>query len=103
MIKVSVFYANGEGKHFDMDYYCEKHMALVRRLCGEAIRGIAVEQGTSGGAPGSAPQYLAMGHVYFESVDSFNAAFGPNMKEIVADVPNYTNIQPVLQVSEVKL
>jgi len=103
MIKVSVFYANGEGKRFDMAYYCEKHMALIRRLCGAAVKGIAVEQGISGGAPGSAPAFLALGHVYFDSMESFQSSFVPHTNEFVGDVPNYTNIQPTIQISEVKM
>jgi uncharacterized protein (TIGR02118 family) len=54
-------------------------------------------------APGSTPQSIAMGHLYFESLEVFQASFGPHTDEIVADVPNYTNIQPAVQLSEVKL
>jgi uncharacterized protein (TIGR02118 family) len=43
--KVSVFYANGAGKHFDIAYYSEKHMKMVQRLCGAALKGMAVEHG----------------------------------------------------------
>ena len=44
-----------------------------------------------------------MGHLYFDSVEAFQAAFGPHAETILADIPNYTNIQPVIQVSEVKM
>jgi len=44
-----------------------------------------------------------MGHLYFDSVDAFQTAFGPPSAEILADIPNYTNTQPVLQISDVKL
>lgn len=103
MIKVSVFYANGEGKHFDIGYYCEKHMTLVQRLCGPALKKMAVEQGMSGVTPGSAAPFLAMGHLYFETLDAFQSSFGPHLNEIVSDVPNYTNIEPSIQISEVKM
>jgi uncharacterized protein (TIGR02118 family) len=103
VIKVSVFYANGEGKHFDIAYYCEKHMPLVQRLCGQALQSMAVEHGLSGMAPGSPAPFLAMGHLYFETVDTFQAAFGPHLNEIISDVPNYTNIEPRIQISEVKM
>ena len=103
MIKVSVFYANGEGQRFDIAYYCEKHMKLVQRLCGPALKGMAVEHGMSGMAPGSAPPFLAMGHLYFETVAAFQASFGPHVNEIVSDVQNYTNIEPTIQISEVKM
>jgi uncharacterized protein (TIGR02118 family) len=78
-------------------------MPLVKRLLGAAVKGIAVEHGIGGGAPGAAPQFLAMGHIYFESVEAFQSSFGPHSAEIVADVANYTNVQPVLQISEVKM
>ena len=103
MIKVSVFYANGEGKRFDIAYYCEKHMLLVQHLCGSALKGMAVEHGMSGMAPGSAAPFLAMGHLYFETVDAFRASFGTHLNEIVSDVRNYTNIEPTIQISDVKM
>ena len=34
---------------------------------------------------------------------AFEAAFLPHAQELLADVPNYTNIQPVIQISEVKM
>lgn len=43
-----------------------------------------------------------MGHLYFETVDAFLCAFGPHASQIFADIPNYTNIQPTVQISEVK-
>ena len=103
MIKVSVLYPNDEGKKFDMEYYCSKHMPMVQQKLGDACKSIAVEQGLGGGEPGSPPAYIAMGHMYFDSVEAFQTAFGPNAKDIMADVPNYTDIQPMLQVSEVKV
>ena len=103
VIKVSVFYPRGPEKHFDMEYYCSRHMPLVQKLCGAALKSVSVEQGIAGGTPGSVPSFVAMGHLVFESVESFQASFGPNMDEIVADVSNYTDIQPEIQVSEIKL
>jgi uncharacterized protein (TIGR02118 family) len=43
-----------------------------------------------------------MVHATFDSVEAFQAAFLPHAAEIQGDVPNYTNIQPLLQISEVK-
>lgn len=103
MIKVSVVYPHSEGKAFDMKYYCEKHMPMVKQKLGSACKSIAVDQGIAGGAPGTPPTYVAMGHIYSESVEVFQAAIGPHMAEIMADIPNYTQIQPIIQISEVKI
>jgi uncharacterized protein (TIGR02118 family) len=103
MIKLSVLYPNEEGKSFDMGYYCDKHIPMVKQKLGAACKGVAVEQGLGGGQPGSPPTYIAMGHLYFDSVEAFQAAFGPHTKEIMGDIPNYTTIQPTIQISEVKI
>jgi uncharacterized protein (TIGR02118 family) len=44
-----------------------------------------------------------MGHLYFDSVADFQAAFGPHAAAIKADIPNYTDIQPTIQINEVKI
>ncbi|MDF2181624.1 EthD family reductase [Neptuniibacter sp. CAU 1671] len=103
MIKVSVLYANEAGKPFDMDYYCNNHMPMVQDRLGPTLKGSAVEGGIAGGEPGSAAPYIAMGHLYFESVEDFQNSFGPHAEEIMGDIPNYTDIQPSIQISEVKL
>lgn len=103
MIKVSVMYPTGEGKTFDMDYYCNTHIPLVGKLLGDTVKAATVEKGLGGGAPGSPAAYAAMGNLYFQSMESFKGAFGPNSDEIMADLPNFTNAEPVIQISEVMI
>ena len=103
MIKVSVFYPNEEGKKFDMEYYCNKHIPMVLGKLGDACKGGTVEQGLGGVQPGSPATYIAMGHLLFESIEAFQTAFGPHAKEIMGDIPNYAEVQPLIQISEVKI
>jgi uncharacterized protein (TIGR02118 family) len=44
-----------------------------------------------------------MGHLYFDSVADFQTAFGAHATAIMADIPNYTDIQPTIQIGEVKI
>ena len=53
--------------------------------------------------PGALMTYVAIGHLTFDSVESFQASFFPHAGEITADISNYTNVQPVVQISEVKM
>jgi|SRR5215831_8577424 len=103
MIKVSVLYPDRAGSKFDMDYYCNSHIPMVRQKLGPACKGAAVEQGMAGATPGSRPGFIAMGHLYFESVETFRTAFTPHAEVIMADIPNYTDIQPTIQISGVKI
>ena len=103
MVKVSVLYPSGAGSAFNMDYYLNRHIPMVRAKLGTACKNVAVEQGLGGATPGSPPAFSAMGHLYFDSVEAFQVAFGPHASAIMGDIPNYTNVQPTIQVSEVKL
>jgi uncharacterized protein (TIGR02118 family) len=103
MIKVSVLYPNGEGKSFDMDYYCNKHVPMLDKLLGDAVKGATVEKGLGGGTPDSPATFAAMGNLYFNSMEEFGSSFGPNADKIMADLPNFTNIEPIIQISEVMI
>jgi uncharacterized protein (TIGR02118 family) len=103
MIKVTIFYPNGEGKKFNVDYYATKHMPMVKSLLGEKVIAYAVDKGLSSEMTNSPAPYLAIGYLYFDSMDAFqNAMSDPiSAKKMEADVPNYTNCKPVVQISEV--
>ncbi len=101
MIKVSVMYPHQPGARFDHDYYRDKHMPMVKARLGAACLFYTVDKGLTGGAPGQPPAYVGMCHLYADSVEGFQAAFAPHAKEILADIPNYTDLAPVMQVSEV--
>lgn len=100
MIKVSVLYPHQEDYRFDMGYYVDQHVAMIRRLVGDALKKVEIERGLAGGMPGSTPPFVAGVHMYFDSVPAYEAAFGPHGSAIRKDVPNYTNIRPTLQISE---
>ena len=101
MIKVSILYPAGEGKTFDMDYYTTKHMPMVAKLLGDSLKTYTIDKGISGRAPGDPATYLAMGHLYFATLSAYQNSMRQNREAIVKDIPNYTNTQPVIQVSEV--
>ena len=101
MIKVSILYPNGEGKTFDMDYYSNKHMPMCANLFGDSLRLMQIEKGVAGRTPDEPIPYLAAGHFYFDQLSAYQNTFGPNAEKIVGDIPNYTNTQPIVQISEV--
>ena len=102
MVRISVFYATAEGKKFDHDYYVNQHMKLVRERLGSfGLVRTEVDKGVAGGAPGAPAPYVAIGHVYFNSLTDFQKGMGQHGKELLGDVPNFTNIQPQIQISEI--
>lgn len=101
MLVVTVVYPRSEGAHFDFGYYEQKHLPLVGAhwtnsglLGAEAIRGVAA-------ADGSEPPYLAMAIIRFSSMEAFQAAMGSEgAKAILGDIPNFTNVEPIVQINE---
>lgn len=101
MIKVSVMYPNKPGARFDHAYYKDKHMPLVKARMGDSCNYYTVDKGLAGGTPGEAAPYIGMSHIFCDSVEAFQAGFGPHADEILGDIPNYTDQAPTIQISEV--
>ena len=102
MIKVTVRYPNEQGKRFDLDYYTGKHVPMVGQLLESfgLVRG-EVEKGISGTDPNSAPDFVVVGTLYFNTLDGVHEGFKTHGREIMGDIPNYTEIQPQIQISEI--
>lgn len=93
MIRVSVFYPSGEGSTFDLDYYRSTHVPMALKAWN--LEGAEIDKGVNG-------PYVAGVHFRFESLDAVNAALAaPETAEVLADVANFTNITPVMQMSEI--
>lgn len=101
LIKVSVMYPFAEGKTFDMEYYETKHMPMVAGFLGTNLVKYTIEKGLASGIPNQPLPYMAIGIFYVKSLSDYQAAIGPNRDSIRADIPKYTNIAPVILVSEV--
>ena len=101
LIKISVMYPFAEGKTFDMDYYESKHMPMVAGFLGGNLVKYTIEKGVASGIPNQPLPYMAIGIFYIKSLEDYQAAITPNRDAIRADFANYTNIAPVILVSEV--
>jgi uncharacterized protein (TIGR02118 family) len=96
-------YPNSASATFDIDYYCNTHIPMAEKLLADALKGCTVDYGLAGGAADESAPFIAIGHLSFNSVADFQNAFGPHAKQIMSDVPNYTNTQPQIQISEIKI
>ena len=101
MIRVAILYPNGDGKKFDLDYYSDKHMPLLASLLGDSLKLFEIDKGIAGRTQGDPVPYAAIGYLYFDNLSSYRNSFRPHAEKIRNDIPNYTNIQPVIQISEV--
>ncbi len=103
MIRVSVLYPNNANSKFNTAYYLEHHMPMVKDKLGAACKGMSVDVGLAGGAPGQPAPFVAVAYMLFDDVAAFEGAFGPHAGSIMGDVPNYTDINPQVLISQVAL
>ncbi len=102
MFKVEVLYPNGDGKTFDMEYYEKKQMPMVAGFLGKNLRFYEIDKGIAGRTPDDKPPFLAIGYFYITDVAEYGKAIAQNIDAIINDFKNYTNVQPVVQINEIK-
>ena len=101
MIKVTVMYPNSPGIRFDHNYYRDRHMPLIKSRMGAGLKYYSVERGLAGGALDTPATYVAACDLLCDSVETYQSSFGPHAQEIRADICNFTDQTPVVQISEV--
>lgn len=101
LIKISIMYPYAEGKTFNMEYYETRHMPMVAGFSGSNLVKYTIEKGLSSGVPNQPLPFMAIGTFYVKSLSEYQAAIAPNRDVIRADFINYTNVVPVILVSEV--
>lgn len=102
MFKVTILYPNGDDKTFNMDYYEKKHMPMVAGFLGKNLRFYEIDKGIAGRTPNDKVPFVAIGYFYITDVAEYNKAIAQNRDAVINDIKNYTNIQPVVQISEIK-
>jgi uncharacterized protein (TIGR02118 family) len=102
MFKVTILYPNGEDKTFDMDYYEKKHMPMVAGFIGKNLKFYEIDKGLTGRTPNDKVPFVAIGYFYISDTAEYNKAIAQNRNAVISDFKNYTNIQPVVQISEIK-
>ena len=97
MLYVMVLYPNQSGSKFDFDYYMKKHIPMVESLLNTSIavsKGIATPNGTP-------IAFVCTARMRINSLEEFSTAFAKHGAQITGDIPNYTDIQPSVQIDEV--
>jgi uncharacterized protein (TIGR02118 family) len=98
-IRISALYPNHPGSRFDADYYIARHEPFARDLL--ADHGLVAVHTMIGLAAmdGGSPPFWAISEMVFTSRAAFDAAMAACGAALVADIPNYTDATPVLQIS----
>ena len=101
MVTVTVTYPRQPGATFDHDYYMRTHVPMVWDVWGaHGLVDVSVLKGLAAADGGEAP-YVTVCLIQFESPEALQQAMAnPDAGRLTGDVPNFTNIAPVIQVNE---
>ena len=97
MIRVLVLYPRTPGKKFDLEYYRNHHIPLVKRRL--APMKVEIDLGIPRRDQPS--PYIAVSHLLFESREQLAANYGPAAQELNEDKLKFTDIEIITQISEV--
>ena len=102
MISLTVLYPKTADSHFDMDYYLNTHTPLVKeRLTSIGLISVDLRAGLAGGAgPDSPPDYAMICNLNFGGIEELQNAMAAHGLELTGDIPNFTNVQPTMQISQ---
>ncbi|NIJ52908.1 EthD family reductase [Dyadobacter arcticus] len=97
-MNLTCLYPKTETMWFDRDYYLNEHIPLVRkRLTPLGLNKIDIEEGLAGGVPGTPPAYIIVAKLSFDSLEILQNALGTHGPELISDIANFTDVQPVMQ------
>jgi uncharacterized protein (TIGR02118 family) len=103
MVALTVLYPKTADSHFDMAYYLNTHIPLVRdRLAQHGLLRVDMLEGLAGGAPGSPPSYCMLTSLVFNTVEELQDGMGTHGAELLGDIPNFTDVAPNTQVGQVR-
>lgn len=100
MIRVTVSYPAAADRRFDHEYYQTEHRRLLQELLsGHGLDRVEMDKCLANG-DGGAPGVVAAAHLIFESLSGFQEGMAEHGKPIMADIANYTDIEPQVLISE---
>lgn len=103
MAVFTVLYPARDGARFDHDYYNATHIPLAKAAFAETgLTDVQVLTGVSGGDGGPAP-FVVIVNLVFRDAESMQVSLSSARgAELRADVPNFTDIEPIAQIGLAK-
>ena len=99
-ITLTVMYPNTPGSKFDMDYYMGSHLDLVGKLWGDNLISARAVKGIGTPDPDTPAPYQVMAILEIESVDILHQMIEEHGEAVMGDIPNFTDTEPIIQISE---
>ena len=100
MFCVTVLYPNQADGHFDFAYYRDRHIPMMLDLLGDNVLSTELRRGIQAVDGAKAP-YLCLLNTHIRSPERFAQVMAEHSDRVLGDIPNYTNLQPIIQIDEI--
>lgn len=74
---------------------------MVAGFLGKNLEAYEINRGISGRTAADTARFAAIGHFYIHSVEEYGKAIAQNREAVMSDIAKYTDIQPIIQISEI--
>ncbi len=102
MIRVSIYYPNTTASKFNLEYFLTQHVPLVEgRLRPVGLERVEIDEGIATPKPDDPVPFSVVEHLVFNNFEEMQTALGENSEMLMADVPNFTNVEPMVQINRV--
>ena len=101
MITVSVFYPKTADSNFNLEYYMTKHVPMIEQLLKPmGMKAVVVEQSIGTPMPDVPAPFSIVARLEFNNMEEMEMGMGHHSEALMGDVPNFSNVQPVVQIGK---
>lgn len=100
MYCVTVLYPNTPDAQFDFAYYRDQHIPMMLQLLGDNVLSTELRRGLQA-VDGSQAPYLCLLNTHIRSLQQFTQVMSEHSAQVLGDIVNYTNLQPIIQIDEI--
>jgi len=75
---------------------------MVAGFLGKNLKFYEIDKGIAGRTATDKVPFVAIGYFYITDIAEYNKAIAQNRDAVISDFKNYTNIQPIVQINEIK-
>lgn len=73
---------------------------MKERLTSIEPLGVDLRAGMAGATPDSPPEYAMICNLSFGTIEELSNALATHGSELTGDIKNFTNVQPIMQISQ---
>jgi len=98
---ITVLYPAKDNDAFDFDFYVRRHVPLIKDILGNSLHRVEVRRGATANDGSSAPTYTCVISIWIADWPAYEKAIAARASELIAEVPLFTKVMPVMQIDEV--